>query len=314
MLKKTRLFDKFIDIEFTKEIMLPLNSGLAPTPLKLSYKCSRTGVKPNITISGEYVGDTYIKGITVKIQNMFVTVDMAMYKYIKVVAGYTDGSSTSMEGRIMNCYIEKPNPDGFTVFQVVLGSEEQQAPTKENVEFVLPSAGITYAKMANKVATEFGIDADVRLAKAWASEVCPLINSTLTFTSLAEAIVWLKGLFSERREINTSLPPVVISFIDKLMTVQCTQGNTINTISSIILDRVSNVYFYGGYMSITAPWIPTLKPQMLIQMPSTFFKGRLGSMFVKRSDTLFVAYSVSFIFSTEQENSMTVKATVQQAV
>ena len=33
MLKKTRLFDKFIDIEFTKEIMLPLNSGLAPTPL-----------------------------------------------------------------------------------------------------------------------------------------------------------------------------------------------------------------------------------------------------------------------------------------
>ena len=37
-------------------------------------------------------------------------------------------------------------------------------------------------------------------------------------------------------------------------------------------------------------------------------------MFVKRSDTLFVAYSVSFIFSTEQENSMTVKATVQQAV
>lgn len=314
MLLKQNLFNKFIDIEFTKEqvVVNPLTGREKTITPKISFLCPTTGVKPNITISGRMLPDNKVSELNVRVVNFIEDIDLSVYKYIGIRAGYRNGPSKYMSGQIRNCYIEKPNPEGTTVFQCVLGNLETKNYEKEVTFTFLKGGDILFTQLFNTVAAACDMKLNISVPKEWQSEKCKIAGKTYTFKSISTCMTWLKNI-ADTHCRNNKLPALVFSYVgENGLMITGTVENTTNVgIETVILDQISSAIYWGGFMSIKAPWNPLVTTMTKIQMPSTFFRGRMGSMYVTRSNTDFTVNEVEFTFSTKEENSMTIKAVIE---
>lgn len=314
MLLKQQLFNKFIDLEFTREMEInPYGTSVKKVTEKISYKCPESGVKPNITIAGHMLPGNKVSNLQIKVTNFTEDIDLSVYKYIAVRAGYRNGPSNYLSGQIMNCYIEKPNPEGTTVFECVLGDLQNKNEREEVVFTVMnKTSSPTFPQLMNIVATACGLTNRVVLPKVWQTERCEIGGRTYSFGNILQCIDWLKNLTVEHRKENPDLPPLNYSFSNEkgLSVIGCVD-NKESSLETVIMENVSSAHFWGGHMTIKAPWNPLVRTETKIQMPSTFFKGRMGSMYVKRNQTEFTVLTVDFIFGTREENSMTITATIE---
>lgn len=314
MLIKQKLFNKFIDLEFTKEhvVVNPLTGRERVITPKISFLCPSTGIKPNITISGRMLPDNRVNELSIRVVNFTEDIDLEVYKYIGIRAGYRNGPYKYITGQIRNCFIEKPNPEGVTVFECVIGDLETKNYEKEIVFSFLKGGDILFSQLFSTVAEACDMTLNMSVPKEWQSEKCKIAGKTYTFKSISTCITWLKSLADSHCR-NKKLPALTFSYTgEDGLTINGTVKNTTNVgMETVILDQISSAIYWGGFMTIKAPWNPLVTTTTKIQMPSTFFRGRMGSMYVTRSSTEFTVNTVEFVFSTREENSMTIKAVIE---
>ena len=314
---KYNLFDKIIDIEFTQEVPSSYGVSYAEGIRKpfysegynksLSFICPRSGIKPNVEIYVELLPNMNTNKMTLKIINMYSEVNIAKYKYVRVIAGYgsVEGKYAIFAGEILNCYIEKPNPEGTTVFSCVLGSVSQFLGNEEPVEITIPDKS-DINTVVSTIATAFNIKGICNLPPDWSATTMITNGSTYTFANALTMQTWLKSSLDNIAEAN-KLSKLFVAVTDNTIYISPMTVKYIGQ-ETIILDKITTAYFTGGNIVVTAPWNPSLTTGKLFQMDTKYFRGRMGQLFVAGDKKLFNPYLIKLSFSTTNLNSMEVNA------
>lgn len=298
MPKSNILFNRFIDIEFTTDE----ESGSK----KISFLCPKWGVKSNVAFTMDLLPTGNTSNITLKIMNLYSTLDIAKYKYVRIRAGYRDSLYKEISAEIMNSYVERPNPEGITIFNCVYGTVSSMYDTKEPVE-VKFKKGLTVNEVFTTLTSAFGLTLQATIPDVWKSIVFTSSEYTQTYRNALEMWSDIKTIMRKLSEAH-NLPPLYTSVTGKTFYV-LTMLEGSEKEKSILLDKVSTAYVMGGAIMVKAPWLPTLDPGMLFKMDTRFFRGRMGSLQVGGEKKLFRAYNIKVGFSTYSENYMEVNAT-----
>ena len=297
-MNKQVLFNRFIDLEFTTDE--------TENARKVSFKCPLWGVKPNIAFTMDLIPTGNTSNITIKVENMFSSINIAKYKYVRIRAGYRDSLFTTFHAEIQNSYIEKPNPNGTTIFNCVFGTVSDMYASKDPVE-VLYHSGITVRQMFDVVAKAFGLQLRISYPEQWKDVV---YSSKAYVQSYKNALEMWTEVHTQLRKISEvlNIPPLYMSLTgDTIYVLTMLAGS--DSEKSVVLDKVSSAYLMGGAIMVKAPWLPTLQPSALFKMDTRFFRGRMGSLQVGGEKKLFRVYSMKVGFSTMSENYMEVNAT-----
>ena len=107
------LFNRYIDLEFTTTE----ESGSKKNILLVTENRHKTQYSFYMTLLPS--GNT--SKITVKVTNMYSAINIALYKHVRIIAGYRSGLYHEIKAEIMDSYVEKPNPEGHTIFNCTLG-------------------------------------------------------------------------------------------------------------------------------------------------------------------------------------------------
>ena len=305
MAGKSLLFNRFIDLEFTTEEkdtsdMTPVNSR------KVTFKCPTWGIKPNIALSMDLLPTGNTSNVTIKVMNMYSEINIAKYKYVKVRAGYKDSLYLPFSAEIKNCYVERPNPEGITIFNCVFGTVSSMFDKDKPVEVAF-TAGQTVPEMLTAVTSAFGLLLQASVPEEWKSTVFAGAAHTMTYRNALEMWSDIKTKLRILSEVH-GLSPIYTSVTgDTFYVVSMLAGS--DKEKSVVLDKVSTAYLEGGNVIVKAPWLPTLQPSGLFKMDTRFFRGRMGTLQVGGDKKLFRAYSIKVGFSTYSENYMEVNAT-----
>jgi len=270
----TSLFDKYINLT------LMLNS--VPSGDDLVVNTPKTGIKPNIQIKGSLLPSYAVALPEIRITNFYSERDLSDYKYIKVEAGYSDGLNIAFEGDLRIPYIEKPSPDSVVVFPMVLGS--------------------------------YSVYREAVLIKEWQpgtslksilTEVAASLEMELSFVT--DDIVLNEKIVSDGRtkdlisKLCSLLPNIRIQPDSKRLLVY---NVTVGRNDTYVIDKLSMAVKKGESLTITGPWIPTLRPGDIVKIDPIFYKQSLGSTFLKFTSTDFITLVIDFTFSTISDNSM----------
>lgn len=298
MLKSNILFNRFIDIEFTTDE----ESGSK----KISFLCPKWGVKSNVAFTMDLLPTGNTSNITLKVMNLYSEINIAKYKYVRIRAGYRDSLYKEISAEIMNSYVERPNPEGITIFNCVYGTVSGMYDTKDPVE-VNFSKGLTVKDVFPVLASAFGLTLQATIPEVWRNISFTNTAYTQTYRNALEMWSDIKTILRKLSEAH-NLPPLYTSVTGKTFYV-LTMLEGSDKEKSVILDKVSTAYLMGGAVMVKAPWLPTLDPGMLFKMDTRFFRGRMGSLQVGGEKKLFRAYNIKVGFSTYSENYMEVNAT-----
>lgn len=305
MAGKSLLFNRFIDLEFTTEEkdtsdMTPINSR------KVTFKCPTWGIKPNIALSMDLLPTGNTSNVTIKVMNMYSEINIAKYKYVKVKAGYKDSLYLPFYAEIKNCYVERPNPEGITIFNCVFGTVSSMFDSKDPVEITF-TKNMTVPDMFKTVAESFSLKLQASIPEEWKSIIFTTQEHTITYRTALEMWSDIKTKIRIISEVR-GLAPIYTSVTgDTFYVVSMLAGS--NKEKSVVLDKVSTAYLEGGNVIVKAPWLPTLQPSGLFKMDTRFFRGRMGTLQVGGDKKLFRVYSMKVGFSTYSENYMEVNAT-----
>lgn len=305
MANKSLLFNRFIDLEFTTEetdtmVNTPTNSR------KVSFKCPTWGVKPNIALSMDLLPTGNTSNVTIKVMNMYSEINIAKYKYVRVRAGYKDSLYSEFSAEIKNCYVERPNPEGITIFNCVYGTVSLMIDNKEPVEVVF-TENMTVPSMFKAVSDAFKLKLQAYIPEEWKSVVFTSKSHTLTYRTALEMWSDIKTKVRIISEVR-GLAPIYTSVTgDTFYVVSMLAGSEKE--KTVVLDKVSTAYVTGGAIVVKAPWLPTLVPSGIFKMDTRFFRGRMGTLEVGGDKKLFRVYSMKVGFSTYSENYMEVNAT-----
>ena len=302
MLLNKPLFDRFIDVEFTTEELNASASRLQ----KVSFKTPKKGIKPNISLAMKLLPTGNASDVTLKIMNMYSSVNIAKYKNVFIRAGYTEGLYAEFNGEIKDCYVERPNPEGITIFRCVLGNITDMYATKEPVSVML-KAGTTVKKALQDICSAYKLELVMSFPTSW--EGVKFTDTDFIMTHRNALEMW-SDLKTTLRVISDVLSlPLLYSSVsgNKLYILTMLEGSTRE--KSVVLDKVTNAYVSGGQIIVNAPWLPTLQPSGLFKMDTRYLRGRIGNLQVGGDRKLFRAYSMNVGFSTVSENYMEVSAT-----
>lgn len=129
-----KLFDKQISFILSKE-------GLTASSIDILFKhkegdrtlfrksyvwnCPTTGIKPDIEVQfAIYPENVGTMQVTLILKNFHIDIDMHEYTHCYIEAGYgSNGNLARMGGEITNLMLERPNPNGSFVIQLVDGSK-----------------------------------------------------------------------------------------------------------------------------------------------------------------------------------------------
>lgn len=292
------LFNRYIDLEFTTDE----SAGSK----KISFLCPKWGIKPNVAFTLNLLPTGNTSDMTIKVVNMYSTINIAKYKHVKVKAGYRNSLYTTLDGEIMDCYVERPNPEGITIFRCTLGSVSGMYDNKESIS-VHFTEGLKVKDLFGLLSSAFSLKLQATIPEAWKNVTYAGREYTQTYRNALE--MWL--------EVKTTLH--TIAEVLKLSPLYTSvTGNTFYVLSmlegsdkekSVVLDKVSSAYLNGGHVMVKAPWLPTLDSGSLFKMDTRFFRGRIGNLQVGGERKLYRAYKIKVGFSTTAENYMEVDAT-----
>lgn len=292
------LFNRYIDLEFTTDE----GSGSK----KISFLSPKTGIKPNVSFSMELVPTGNTSKIVIKVMNMYSVINIARYKHVKIIAGYRNGLYTTMDAEIMDSYVERPNPEGITIFNCVYGSVSGMYANKEPIAISFKQS-LTVKDMFKTITTGFSLKLQMTLPKEWESVVFTSSMYTQTYRNALEMWFDIKAKLKKISEL-LNLPSLYTSVT----------GNTFYVLSmitgsdkekSVVLDKVTSAYLMGGAVMVKAPWLPTLEPGSLFKMDTRFFRGKIGNLKIGGERKLYRAHTIKVGFSTHSENYMEVYAT-----
>ncbi len=253
------------------------------------------GIKPNIGIQASFRKSDKVFNPQVRIYNFYPAKALNEYKKIKLEAGYADSPDrSSFEGLVAIAYQESPSPDGITLFSCF------NADTS-NVYNAIINIHVSKDSPLDEVFTEI-----IKAVKDYSGATWQLENNLssrtlatqIDFTGSAKDFIaqlahdysfeysydWNKLVVYESKTGRNSIDPIVINYL-----------------SSPPAQSASGITF-------TAPWIPALRPGMLIYIASKYFKQSFGASKIVINSTL-ECQTVDVSFNTvTNQNQMTVLA------
>lgn len=282
-----QLFDKIVKIELFTE------NPPGPTPADV-VECPKTGIKPNITISGTWVASNVLKSLQVRIINFYPSLPMSSYRWIRVTAGYSHGDTATWEGMVFVAHQESPSPDGVTLFTFEVGFTAGflNADIKINQNLGVTRNAI-YSDILSQLKTAYpGIP--------WVISNNAPDEETEGYNNqgkLSDILLDLKA----RWKINYTLEGC------NLVIYEPKQGREeivdINYFSSPPVADASGITF-------VAPWVPKLAPGMKVRIDPKYFRQTFAGKFVTYNpDGLMKVQTIDIQFNTVTgQNQMTVLA------
>jgi hypothetical protein len=315
------MFDRFIDVEFKEYLTdheiakrFAANTGLL-SPAGKNFSGSRVkihltgeeaqimeqnethryfittptgGVKPDISLSATFIPKNHTTAVTVSIRNLNTQVDITRMGYMNVTAGYLSGQHLSISGPIINSYIESPNPNGTTVFQLVDAGSIGNVVTL-NDTYVVTSGGVTFEEAAISVCELTGMTPIIYLPDAYKKIRVSKASASRKFKNPLDAMNWLR-LVAQNTFGALRLPIPYIDYNkDNVITIATMVWATTSEYEAKetpILRRIKTASFTGGSLVIKAPWWPGIRPDGLFKMNPRYFRGRLNSQMFSELNTM----------------------------
>lgn len=333
-----QLFDRYIDVKLYQKKPIP---GAPADKADFAIRTPRAGLKPSITISGQFLISNTANTINITIYNISANVDTMAYNWVEVDAGYMNsGVHASFIGQITNCYMAKPNPNGELVITAAyadmndlyaLGAFEVDFPedilsTDKLINTCMEAILAKYPDLSECISLS---ELTASMAAEWKLQEFAVGKATRHFRSPMECIAWLNSLFASftyptgydfgpggavsTASINTkSLPPLRLGFstVGKLWCT-CSYSESMPYNIKAIAAIGSAVLTSTSTATITAPFNPSIMPGEVVFIDSRYFKTRLNIEAVrdeyKNLGNLWYVIQVSFTFSTQTTNTMTLQ-------
>lgn len=333
-----QLFDRYIDVKLHRNKPVP---GAPVDASDFAIRTPRSGMKPNITVSGQFLISNTANSVNITIYNISANVDTMAYNWVEVDAGYMNsGVHASFIGQITNCYMAKPNPNGELVITAAyadikdlyaLGAFEVDFPedimaTDKLISTCMQAVLTKYPDLSDCIVVS---ELTASMPSDWKMQEFAVGKATRHFRSPMECIAWLNSLFASFTyptgydfgpggAVSTSilnknnLPPLRLGF-STVGRLWCTCSfsesmpyniKAISAIGSAVLTSTSTA-------TITAPFNPNIMPGEVIFIDSRYFKTRLNIDAVrdeyKNLGNLWYVIETSFTFSTFTTNTMTLQ-------
>lgn len=272
-------FNKLIDITFVGE------------KDSFSIKTPRTGMKPQISISGEFTSKALITTLEIRITNLYINKILTNYHKVLVSAGYENNMSSVFEGEIVALYTAMPGPNKETV--IICATANVTEWIEKDVNLSLES-GFSLKQAIEEISNILSFQTpyiDTNYGEK-TSAAPLLINGTVNM-----AIDELKKLFPNTQITIDSNR--IYCYPEKTKDVQ---KELVKKHKIPFLSQAPQ--FAGDQVSLVAPWMPNIKPQEIVEfgMGNYYVTGQYQSSIFK---TARVA-QISFSFSTTGENSMSI--------
>lgn len=345
--KYTPVYDKVVSVAFYKELKevtyetqnLTVD-GTYIDVIKPIWKdpetvytidCPTSGPKPNISIEYKEVEGTIVYDVILTIKNAGLnSADIQYFNRMVITAGYSNQIIT-IDSPIMYAYSSSPPPDNSIVFGgITVGhinyNTQVNCVINENDSVTL---GVLITSLTSLVG--FTVDTPNGLPNSvgeFKKNICPEFQLvwdlkwqggqfSKLFTSPIQLFNWLGDTLSEYgKNIGVNIYEIItesrfcIGIYNEETIVPSSLKNEI-----IYLNNIKSASFSGPILTVTSPWVPSMRPFSIFCMPPTFYQTR--SLLVNMTDhglqkgtwNLYRAITVNVQFSTvENQNQMTILA------
>jgi hypothetical protein len=317
-----KFFDKFVNVEFEeymsvkaaediykreeeKERLKRRNPGAelirqAPTDAewsafldsatgKFRIETPRSGVKPHISVSAKFLPGLRVSEVTVSIKNLEIDVNINLFTFMRVRMGYFDGPSVMFRGAIMNSYVENPNPNGNTVFQMLASGILEDMLGFSDI--TLEAFGPTYwISGLEKICAALNIPLD-RSEFNTIYDKIPLMNAPKKklhfktgldvvnyFKSAAEVIFPQYGFNAP--DVKFDKEAIIVTSNDDALQVPDIKETAQK------LDMIKTASFTGGGVMIKALYNPFITPMSYFYIDPIYFRGRLNSQNMRTNQNI----------------------------
>ena len=355
------LFDRYINIRLCREkpasvvaegFSIFSNTALSKafdvdsgtveiSDLDFQIICPRSGLKPNITVSGQWNIQNTVNKIDVTVYNMDANIDTMAYNYIQVDVGYyNSGVHVMFTGQITNCYMAKPNPNGELVISAVMGPVDNLyeqgdfevtfpkdiVNTPELIGYCVSAMVVKHPEIApHMLNVTSGLDASD--ADGWFYQRFTVGKGTKHFRSCMDCITWLNSLFATftlntgfasgpggvpttAKNLEKGLPPLKLGFDlngDLRSEVAYSEATPMNIKA---LYAIGSAFLTSSQSAtVTAPFNPGILPGEVIYVDARYFKTRINLDKVRDAyrtmGNLWYVIQTQFTFSTHSANTMT---------
>lgn len=281
-----KLFDKIVNIYLYDSV-----DG-EPTDI---ITIPEVGIKPNIGIQAHFAQANVVFNLQVRIVNFYPSKALNQYKKIRIEGGYNKSQDlASFEGVVNIAYQESPSPDGVTLFSCQVADLANVY--NANVNIHLPkgtSLDDAFKAVIDAVYERSGVQWDIE------NSLDPrTLESQLDFNGSAKDFVAMLAYsynFNYTYDWNT------------LVVFEVNRGR--DTIDAINIDYLSSPPAQSASgITFTAPWIPSLRPWMIVNIDPVYFKQSFGARNVDFNKSL-MCQTVDINFNTvTNQNQMTVLA------
>lgn len=337
------LFDRFVDVRLTREYPSELREAE-----DFQIRTPKTGLKPNITVSGQIILAQSVCLVTLTIGNISEQIDTMAYNWAEIKVGYLNsGIYTTFVGQITNCYMAKPNPNGELVVSVTTApitdlyahGDFEVAFTSDTVD-----TQTLILTCVNKMCSEYPelrqhcTDVVTSMAVDWKSQTFTVGKATRHFRSPLSCIAWLNSLFASftynsgftsvgaesaggfsgvKISEGKDLPPLRLGF-GPTGDLRCVSSYSQGTPTALkALHAIGSAFKKStDSATVTAPFNPEIFPGDLIYIDAKYFKTRINIDSVrdryKATGNLWLVNSMQFTFSTMTTNTMTMELVNEQ--
>lgn len=344
--KKTFKEDKSI-----RDFSTAITSGMASVDDSLKHqkqikiKCPRSGRKPKIEFKYSRVEGNVVYDCKITISNLYLTIDAIWVDTINVTAGYNYPleQTDSFVCLVFAAYTPQPGPDGYTVFDCIIA---RAASFKLQEMF---SFAVFNTKPMPVVKNEKGELMKTAQGK-WTvrsvlTETCAKLQMTCIMYApdfIADAPFTLDDIppeqhkgalavigFLQRRmndigqAYDTPFQVATLVFDDTVYFIGISPESKVELTENITRDKLFKLYdmnqvssadWNAGVLTITAPWIPQIRPGSMFRIFPTMYNGSDLPNIISRTKEqkdywdIYYVLQEDVVFSTEGENSMTIMA------
>lgn len=317
-----------------------LQGSVSINDLDFQIVCPKTGLKPDITVTGQWNISNTVNNVTITIHNIDANIDTMAYNYAEVDVGYyNSGIHVSFIGQITNCYMAKPNPNGELVITVVTADVKDlyaqgdfevnfTADEVDTQTLILTCVNAMCTKhpdlrpYCTDVVTTLPMDAG-----GWRAQKFTVGKGTRHFRSCMDCITWLNSLFATftlgtgyasagvnlikttAASLANALPPLKLGFDhggNLLCRVAYTEATPMTTKA---LYAIGSAVLTSENATVTAPFNPGILPGEVVYIDARYFRTRINIDSVreayKKMGNMWYVIQTQFTFSTYTTNTMT---------
>lgn len=293
-----KLWDKFINVDIAYST--PSSDGGFISTSTLQVHCPKTGRKPSISIDYSQVPGRVCYSITVKISNLYIEGLNAIWvNALDIELGYYAGGqtqSTKLHCSVFAGYTPQPGPDGYTVFEGIIGETETDSLTNQPYNFSLymseaSKKDTTVAAVIDECCKQIGLTPHYYMEQGIQDQQFSQKDIPLNqFRSGYAVIQWLQehlnnqGVSQEKPEdrficttiiFNRDVYFIAVGAKTQIKITETTKEARLASQKMRLpsLDLCTSVDWNAGTLNVTAPLVPDIQPGKLFTIDPKYYQG-----------------------------------------